>query len=299
MAETIVELLTDVADAIREKKGSNEPINAQNFANEIKNLPSGGGDIPVIGDGKTYLYIKIAAEGRMTMPLYFSQSISNGVTIDWGDGSKTETKSGTGKISASHTYAEIGEYVISLNPTSGCTLELGHASGSYCILGGTNFYDAVYRCRLKAVEIGSGATSIRALAFNSCSCLQSVVIPQGVTSIENNAFASCSLSKIVIPDSVTSLGNYSFSGNIALSSVVMPSKLTSIGDYAFRYCYGIAFYDFTKCISVPTLVGTNVFLSIATDCKIIVPDALYDEWIVATNWSVYVDNIVKASEYGN
>ena len=41
MAETIVELLTDVADAIREKKGSNEPINAQNFANEIKNLPSG------------------------------------------------------------------------------------------------------------------------------------------------------------------------------------------------------------------------------------------------------------------
>lgn len=42
MAENIVELLTDVADAIREKKGSNEPINAQNFANEIKNLPSGG-----------------------------------------------------------------------------------------------------------------------------------------------------------------------------------------------------------------------------------------------------------------
>ena len=41
MAETIVELLTDVADAIRAKKGSNEPINAQNIANEIKNLPSG------------------------------------------------------------------------------------------------------------------------------------------------------------------------------------------------------------------------------------------------------------------
>lgn len=31
----------DIANAIREKKGSNEPINAQNFANEIKNLPSG------------------------------------------------------------------------------------------------------------------------------------------------------------------------------------------------------------------------------------------------------------------
>lgn len=41
MAENIVELLTDVANAIREKKGTSEPINAQSFADEIKNLPSG------------------------------------------------------------------------------------------------------------------------------------------------------------------------------------------------------------------------------------------------------------------
>ena len=43
MAETIVELLTDVADAIREKKGSNEPINAQRFAEEIRSIEGGGG----------------------------------------------------------------------------------------------------------------------------------------------------------------------------------------------------------------------------------------------------------------
>ena len=56
MAENIVELLTDVADAIREKKGSNEPINAQNFANEIKNLPSGGGsgDIVITANNGVY-----------------------------------------------------------------------------------------------------------------------------------------------------------------------------------------------------------------------------------------------------
>lgn len=44
MAENIVELLTDVADAIREKKGTTDKINAQSFADEIKNLPSGSGD---------------------------------------------------------------------------------------------------------------------------------------------------------------------------------------------------------------------------------------------------------------
>ena len=43
MAENIVELLTDVADAIREKKGTSEPINAQSFAEEIRTIESGNG----------------------------------------------------------------------------------------------------------------------------------------------------------------------------------------------------------------------------------------------------------------
>ena len=41
------DFLQDVADAIKEKKGSNEPINAQNFADEIKNLPSGSSPFAV------------------------------------------------------------------------------------------------------------------------------------------------------------------------------------------------------------------------------------------------------------
>lgn len=37
----------DIANAIMEKKGSTEPINAQNFADEIKNLPSGSSPFAV------------------------------------------------------------------------------------------------------------------------------------------------------------------------------------------------------------------------------------------------------------
>ena len=71
------DLLTDVANAIRKKKGTSGSINAQNFASEIASIETGGDgntpipDMPVIGDGKTYLYIKISTEGRMTVPLYF------------------------------------------------------------------------------------------------------------------------------------------------------------------------------------------------------------------------------------
>lgn len=43
----------------------------------------------ITDDGKTRLYIRIAAEGRMDVPLYFQQTVANGVIIDWGDGSAT------------------------------------------------------------------------------------------------------------------------------------------------------------------------------------------------------------------
>lgn len=41
--DTLPHFLTDVADAIREKGGTSEPIQASDFDTEIENLPSGGG----------------------------------------------------------------------------------------------------------------------------------------------------------------------------------------------------------------------------------------------------------------
>ena len=40
--DTLGHFLTDVADAIREKKGSSDTIQASDFDTEIENLPSGG-----------------------------------------------------------------------------------------------------------------------------------------------------------------------------------------------------------------------------------------------------------------
>jgi hypothetical protein len=241
------------------------------------NVASGGGggsDIPVIGDGKTYLYIKIAAKGRMDVPLYFSQTVANGVTIDWGDGSVTQTLSGTGGRSTTHTYADTGEYVISLNPADGCTLGLGHNSSYYCVMGSTGNDGKVYCNMLQAVEIGKSVTSIGGNTFNTCYSLSSVVIPSGVTNIGESAFNNC----------------------YSLSSVVIPSSVTSIGGAAFGSCYGMAFYDFSQCASVPT-IESDTFYNIKNGCKIIVPDALYDEWKAATNWSSHASKMVKASEF--
>jgi hypothetical protein len=59
----------------------------------------------------------------------------------------------------------------------------------------------------------------------------------------------------------------------------------------------MAFYDFSHHTAVPTLANTNTFTGIPTDCKIIVPDALYDEWVAATNWSTYASYIIKKTDW--
>ena len=181
----------------------------------------------ITDDGKTRLYIKIAAEGRMAVPLYFSQTVANGVTIDWGDGSATQTLSGTGNKNTTHTYANIGDYCITLTVTSGCTLKLGHISTSYCVMGSTSSAGIVYCNMLQKVEIGTGVTSISSYAFYNCSSLSSVVIPNSVTSIGGYAFYYCySLSSVVISSSVTSIGTYAFYNCSSLSSVVIPNSVT-------------------------------------------------------------------------
>lgn len=486
-SDNLTDFLTDIADAIREKKGISNKINPQNFSAEIRSIEGGGssggggdvnpsaqaGDVNFIDyngtilhsfgkddflglsdmpelpskeglicqgwnytisdaknyvskygaldigatyitdDGKTRLYIKINSPGRMTIPLYFSQTVANGVTIDWGDGSATQTLNDTGNVITSHTYAEIGEYIISLDATSGCTLGLGHQLDGYCVMGSTANDGKVYLAMLRKVEIGKNVTSINDYAFLQCRTFKSVTIPNSVLSIGANAFKSCNaitnvvipnsvtsigdsainscynisiisipnsvtsigktalgycysltrvvipdsitsisdylfyycyiLSSLTIPDSVTSVGEYAFAYCNAISSivipegltqirpctfqscyslarVVIPNSVTSIINYAFRYCYalpsiampsgltklsvetfdkclGMAYYDFRQCKSIPTINSSSVFNEIPSDCKIVVPDNLYNSWKSATNWSSLASKIVKASEF--
>ena len=366
----------------------------------------------ITDDGKTRLYIRIAAEGRMDVPLYFSQTVANGVVIDWGDGSETETLGGMWNVNTTHKYAEIGDYVITLDPVDGCTLVLGYGS-SYSIMGFISRAGQAYCNMLQKVEAGRGVTSIGGSAFSTCYSLSSVVIPNSITNIESSAFYNCyslssvvipnsitnignsafyncyslssvvipnsitnignsafnacyslssvvipnsitniessafstcyslssvvipnsitnigssafnacqslssvvipnsitniessafrycsSLSSIVIPDGVTSIANQTFEFCSSLSSIVIPDGVTSIGNATFRSCHSMPLYDFSTCAAVPTLSSTGAFQDIASDCKIIVPDALYDEWIAATNWSSFASQIVKASEF--
>ena len=258
------------------------------------NRPVTVGAMYITDDGATRLHIRIATVGRMTVPLYIGQTVSNGVSIDWGDGSADKTLSGTGNVNTSHTYAEPGDYVISLMPKDGCTLSFGNGSSSYCVMGSTGNNGIVYCNMLQDVSIGKNVTSISPYAFYTCRSLASITIPNSVTSIGDYAFYNCySLASITIPTGVTSIGTYAFSNCYSLASITIPTGVTSIGTYAFSNCYGMRYYDFSACTAIPALSNTNAFNDIPSDCQMLIPSSLYNNWKAATNWATYASKMVS------
>ena len=249
--------------------------------------PMNVGAIYTTTDGKTRLYIHIADKARSTVPLYISQTVANGVTIDWGDESATETLAGTGTVNMSHAYGAAGDFTISLTVNDGCTLGFGHGLSSYSIMGATDTSGRVYCNMLQKVEIGSGVTSIGDYAFNGCYSLSSITIPDGLTSIGSRAFQQCiSLSSITIPDGVTSIESNAFNSCYSLPSIIIPDGVTSIGASAFSGCYGVAEYHL-KPTTPPTLSNQNAFKNIPSDCIIYVPQGSLEAYKTATNWATY------------
>lgn len=150
---------------------------------------------------------------------------------------------------------------------------------------------------LKNITIPNKVTSIGSGAFYYC-ILSKIIIPSAATTIGSGAFQTCNnLAKIILHNNITSIGNYAFQDCYALSNIVMPNKTNSISSSLFQNCYGMAFYDFSEYTSIPTLSNTNAFTNIPSDCKIIVPDSLYTNWIGATNWSTYASYIIKKSDW--
>jgi hypothetical protein len=236
MAENIVELLTDVADAIREKKGSNEPINAQNFAEEIKNLPSGGGD----NDG---------------IPSAVKDNNGNGVT-------------NITTLSFNASVVEVAHY-------------------------------AYYGCRnLQEVSFNNGLSYIGMGAFYECA-IETLNLPSTINYLGKQCFAKMAALKtftIPLDAPLTTLPNNMLWNSPLLTKFIVPKNIDKLEGYVFEGCSGLEYIDFSLLTKVPTLANTTPFSGV-TKAKFIVPDALYDEWISATNWATFADRIVKDSEY--
>ena len=261
-----------IANAIRGKNGLTTTYKVSEMAAAITAI-EGGGSTPIeppVGDGKTRIYIHLE-DGRTSPMLGICPKGT--VTVDWGDGTESNTLTGTSLTSIMHTpthnYAATGDYVISLTVDGSAALYSQDVTTNYsCLLkyGSTgDNRDMVYKNTIHKVEIGNGI-SIGKYAFNNFKALKSITIPNTVSSIGDNAFYNCgSLSNISIPNTITSIGNNVFERCYCLSSISLPNTITSIGKYMFSECYilqkcnipdtvtSINDYAFYSCYSLPSI----------------------------------------------
>ena len=250
-------------------------------------------------DGALRIYIRLE-EGRLSPVLGLCPNGT--LTVDWGDGSPTETMVGSSSstlVYLGHTYASSGDYVINVLPNTKSKISFGQRNNCSTILckspsDNVNsrrvYLNAIYR-----IELHKGAVGISDYAFSNCYALTSVMIPDSVTSISGYAFSNCyALSSVVIPDSVMVMSDYAFYYCYNLTSVTIPDSVTRIGSSAFQYCHALtsviipdsvtsisastfqACYALTS-VTIPdsvTGMGTNAFYYCYSLTSVTIPDGV-------------------------
>lgn len=220
------------------------------------------GQMYVTDDGKTHLYISIPElDTPLALPMQvrFKSSYSKNCRIDWGDGT-VETKGSSSGADFSHTYAAGGDYVITLEVTSG-TISFVGAQGSSNILGTNSDANSYKQGWFKKLEIGANVTILGQAALQSCYALESVTIPSGVSIEGGHTFTGCSiLSAVVVPANGANFGNNTLNQCSLLRAVSLPYGLTSIKQNTFADDGGL------KRVTIPSSV-TSIANSAFSNCR--------------------------------
>lgn len=180
------------------------------------------------------------------------------------------------------------------------------------------------------ITIPEGTWKIGRSVFSWCTNLEEIVIPSTITEIDDTdtnykPFVGCtnvkrfeyystypltqnitspfssSIEVVKIGEGTPYLGAYLFL-NSKFTEIEIPNSVEEIKLQAFRGCNQCLVFNFGNTrTTVPTLGLTSAFQDTNANKKIVVPDALYNQWITATNWSSTSYNIktsiVKYSDY--
>ena len=183
--DTLLNFLTDVAAAIRAKKGSSEAIFAASFDTEIQNLPSGG-----------------SGSGDDTLEKLISRTITSVTVPD----SVTSVGSGAfyactnlNSVSLPNAITTIQQYAFfSCSALQNITLP-----GALKIISNNAFESCT---KLTGITVPNSVTNIGSYAFATCSALSSITLGSNLTYLGNKAFRNdTALTEITLPESLKTL----------------------------------------------------------------------------------------------
>lgn len=159
--------------------------------------------------------------------------------------------------------------------------------------------------------------------FLGCNMLNYINLPETITWLGEQCFVACtSLKELRMPPNLYSMGYGVFGGftgklylnkqrvemgytqssspgyhnwlmSCEAESYHISHDTLSIGSYMFYYTSGVI--DCSEVTSVLRISDTS--FGTIPKYTFIVPDELYDEWIVAEYWTTYASNIIKKSDW--
>lgn len=245
------------------------------------------GQMYITSDGKTRLYISME-EGRLNPELNLTFVEGGSFTVDWGDGTTPDIVSGAANTlgTIAHTYAAVGNYVITITVVSGKVSIVGDVYARILkkpAASSSSAENVVYNSCITKIELGRDIVfgeracihcrGLRAISFpiniemtgsqqvNDCASLRVLIIPSTWNALSMNMCRTCSSLEIVcIPKSVSALGSYVFNSCAALSEITIPDT-TNVGAYSFNICTALRFMNipnfpinegtFVGCASLP------------------------------------------------
>lgn len=258
--DTLGHFLTDVADAIRTKKGSSDTIQASSFDTEITNLPSGGG-----ADLNEYFYAEITQNTDST------NNMKDKTVKKLADVIVADTVT-----SLAYAYSgSNGTNTLGLLPKVICNNNVTALNHMYFNINNVANID------LSGINASNVTTMANMFRLNS----------------PNTALKTINFGSNFNTNKVENM-SYLFYGCRGLNSLDMSScetsSLTSVRNM-FYDCRGLSFLDIRKMTFTNVNDSGSMLQNVPTTCEIIVKSQTEKTWF-NTNFSSYT-NVKTVAEY--
>lgn len=294
--DTLNNFLTDVANAIRDKKGTTDNIPASNFDTEIASIETSGGDEefePVVS------FSNYNSSGYPTKAKINRLNVDDSVP---GYLLNTPTQTSTynhsilyylKNIELPETTKRIREYSFYALKN----LETINIPNTVTSIADYAFYGDNM---LTLTELPISISNFGERCFYSCSNINITKIHGTNTSIKTYAFGRChSITNLEIETSqLINLGAFGVCSNLSkvtFSNTTAPAATS----YVFQDCSVLSTVVFPNTTNVPS-IDSNTFRNTPIESGtglIYVPDNLVEDFKSATNWSNYAGQIKPLSEY--
>lgn len=185
----------------------------------------------ITDDGATRLHLDIPKGFSGDVPIYFYQTVSNGVTVDKGDGTTVTVGGANSYVSVNIHVNTEGERVVRLIVADGCTMSLG--DGTNGVLGSSAGTNRHIVNLLAKVCFGKYVSSIGENAFNGYMALREVSLSSNARLSEGCFYNTKSLRFLVTPKGNTDTPFSSLRGS-GLCGISISPSLTRIRESSLR-----------------------------------------------------------------